>query len=88
MYVGLLVIALLAFVITMALNELERWLVPWRADSYDRKRQCESATSMSTRGNPLAELGTKHVTPLRALRQGRTHDAARAVRLAGDRRVL
>ena len=33
MYVGLIMIALLGFVITMALNELERWLVPWRADS-------------------------------------------------------
>ncbi len=32
MYVGLLVIALLGFVITMGLNELERWIVPWRAD--------------------------------------------------------
>jgi ABC-type nitrate/sulfonate/bicarbonate transport system permease component len=32
MYVGLLVIALLGFVITMGLNELERWIVPWKRD--------------------------------------------------------
>ena len=30
MYVGLLVIALLGFLFTLALNELERWIVPWR----------------------------------------------------------
>jgi NitT/TauT family transport system permease protein len=30
MYVGLLVIALLGFVFTLALNEVERWVVPWK----------------------------------------------------------
>jgi NitT/TauT family transport system permease protein len=30
MYVGLLVIAVLGFVFTMLLNELERWIVPWK----------------------------------------------------------
>jgi ABC-type nitrate/sulfonate/bicarbonate transport system permease component len=33
MYVGLLVIAVLGFVFTVLLNELERWIVPWRADA-------------------------------------------------------
>lgn len=32
MYVGLLVIALLGFVFNMGLNELERWVVPWKRD--------------------------------------------------------
>ena len=31
MYVGLLVIALLGFVFTFALNELEHWIIPWKA---------------------------------------------------------
>jgi len=30
MYVGLLVIAVLGFVFTLALNEIERWVVPWK----------------------------------------------------------
>src|SRR5581483_1934164 len=30
MYVGLLVIAVLGFVFTVLLNELERWIVPWK----------------------------------------------------------
>jgi ABC-type nitrate/sulfonate/bicarbonate transport system permease component len=30
MYVGLLVIAVLGFVFTLFLNELERWVVPWK----------------------------------------------------------
>jgi ABC-type nitrate/sulfonate/bicarbonate transport system permease component len=32
MYVGLLVIALLGFFFALALNELERWLLPWKVD--------------------------------------------------------
>ncbi len=32
MYVGLLVIALLGFVFMLGLNELERWILPWKAD--------------------------------------------------------
>jgi ABC-type nitrate/sulfonate/bicarbonate transport system permease component len=32
MYVGLLMIALLGFLFTFALNELERWIIPWKAD--------------------------------------------------------
>ena len=32
MYVGLLTIALLGFLFTFALNELERWIIPWKAD--------------------------------------------------------
>jgi NitT/TauT family transport system permease protein len=32
MYAGLLVIAMLGFLFTFALNELERWIVPWKAD--------------------------------------------------------
>ena len=32
MYVGLLVIALLGFLFTFALNELEHWIIPWKAD--------------------------------------------------------
>lgn len=31
MYVGLLVIALLGFLFSLALTELERWLLPWKA---------------------------------------------------------
>src|SRR5205814_10118736 len=31
MFVGLVVIALLGFVFTLALDELERWLLPWKA---------------------------------------------------------
>jgi len=31
MYVGLIVIALLGFLFSLALTELERWLVPWKA---------------------------------------------------------
>jgi NitT/TauT family transport system permease protein len=30
MYVGLLVIALLGFAFTLLLNEVERWVVPWK----------------------------------------------------------
>ena len=32
MYVGLLMIALLGFLFTFALNELEHWIIPWKAD--------------------------------------------------------
>ena len=32
MFVGLLVIAVLGFLFTLALNELERWIVPWAAE--------------------------------------------------------
>ena len=32
MYVGLLMIALLGFLFTFALNELERWIIPWKSD--------------------------------------------------------
>jgi ABC-type nitrate/sulfonate/bicarbonate transport system permease component len=32
MYVGLFVIAIIGFVMTLGLNELERWLIPWKAD--------------------------------------------------------
>lgn len=32
MYVGLLVIAVLGFVFTLILNELERWIIPWKVD--------------------------------------------------------
>ena len=32
MYVGLLMIALLGFLFTFALNELERWIIPWKVD--------------------------------------------------------
>ena len=32
MYVGLLVIALLGFVFMLGLNELERWILPWKPD--------------------------------------------------------
>jgi NitT/TauT family transport system permease protein len=32
MYVGLLVIAVLGFLFTLALNELERWIVPWQRE--------------------------------------------------------
>jgi NitT/TauT family transport system permease protein len=31
MFVGLLVIALLGFVFSWALDEIERWLLPWKA---------------------------------------------------------
>lgn len=31
MYVGLIVIALLGFLFSLVLTELERWLVPWKA---------------------------------------------------------
>jgi len=30
MYVGLFVIAIIGFSMTLALNELERWLIPWK----------------------------------------------------------
>jgi ABC-type nitrate/sulfonate/bicarbonate transport system permease component len=33
MYVGLFVIAIIGFVMTLALNELERWLIPWKTDA-------------------------------------------------------
>ncbi len=32
MYVGLLGIALLGFVFMLGLNELERWILPWKPD--------------------------------------------------------
>jgi NitT/TauT family transport system permease protein len=32
MYVGLLMIALLGFLFTLALNELEHWIIPWKSD--------------------------------------------------------
>jgi len=32
MYVGLLVIAVLGFVFSLILNEIERWLLPWKSD--------------------------------------------------------
>jgi len=32
MYVGLFVIALIGFLITFVLNELERVIIPWKAD--------------------------------------------------------
>jgi NitT/TauT family transport system permease protein len=32
MYVGLLMIALLGFLFTFTLNELEHWIIPWKAD--------------------------------------------------------
>ena len=33
MYVGLFVIAIIGFLLTLALNELERVIIPWKADS-------------------------------------------------------
>ena len=33
MYVGLFVIAIIGFVMTLGLNELERWLIPWKTDT-------------------------------------------------------
>jgi len=33
MYVGLFVIAIIGFVMTLGLNELERWLIPWKTDA-------------------------------------------------------
>lgn len=32
MYVGLIMIAVLGFVFTLILNELERWIIPWKVD--------------------------------------------------------
>jgi NitT/TauT family transport system permease protein len=32
MYVGLFVIAIIGFLLTLALNELERVIIPWKAD--------------------------------------------------------
>jgi ABC-type nitrate/sulfonate/bicarbonate transport system permease component len=32
MYVGLFVIAIIGFVMTLGLNELERWLIPWKTE--------------------------------------------------------
>ena len=32
MYVGLFVIALIGFLMTLALNDLDRWLIPWKAE--------------------------------------------------------
>jgi ABC-type nitrate/sulfonate/bicarbonate transport system permease component len=32
MYVGLFVIAIIGFAMTLALNELERWVIPWKAE--------------------------------------------------------
>jgi ABC-type nitrate/sulfonate/bicarbonate transport system permease component len=32
MYVGLLTIALMGFLFTLALNELEHWIIPWKSD--------------------------------------------------------
>jgi NitT/TauT family transport system permease protein len=31
MYVGLFMIALIGFVLTVVLNELERYIIPWKA---------------------------------------------------------
>ena len=33
MYVGLFMIAIIGFVMTLGLNELERWLIPWKTES-------------------------------------------------------
>jgi len=33
MYVGLFMIAIIGFVLTLGLNELERWLIPWKTNS-------------------------------------------------------
>jgi ABC-type nitrate/sulfonate/bicarbonate transport system permease component len=33
MYVGLFVIALIGFAISLLLNEVERWLIRWKADA-------------------------------------------------------
>lgn len=33
MYVGLFVIAIIGFVMTLGLNEIERWLIPWKTES-------------------------------------------------------
>jgi hypothetical protein len=33
MYVGLFVIAIIGFLITLILNELERVIIPWKADN-------------------------------------------------------
>ncbi|HXP32282.1 MAG TPA: ABC transporter permease [Stellaceae bacterium] len=33
MYCGLFVIAIIGFVMSLGLNELERWLIPWKAES-------------------------------------------------------
>ena len=33
MYVGLFVIALIGFALTLLLNEIERWIIPWKAES-------------------------------------------------------
>jgi NitT/TauT family transport system permease protein len=32
MYVGLFMIALIGFVLTVALNELERFIIPWKVN--------------------------------------------------------
>lgn len=32
MYAGIITIAFIGFILTIALNELERWLLPWKAD--------------------------------------------------------
>lgn len=32
MYVGLLVIAIIGYVFSLALNELERWIIPWKVE--------------------------------------------------------
>ena len=32
MYVGLFVIAIIGFLLTLALNELERIIIPWKPD--------------------------------------------------------
>jgi NitT/TauT family transport system permease protein len=33
MYVGLLVIAILGFVFSFVLDEIERWLIPWKSSA-------------------------------------------------------
>ncbi len=33
MYVGLFVIAIIGFVMTLGLNEVERWVIPWKKDA-------------------------------------------------------
>ncbi len=32
MYVGLLTIAVIGYIFSLAINELERWIIPWKAD--------------------------------------------------------
>ena len=32
MYVGLIMIAVIGYVFSLLLNELERWIIPWKAE--------------------------------------------------------